>query len=351
MIFRNPGPGAFGTLTVEEASAPITVTYNNGSEYTVPFNSKRITYEMLGTINSPKLVYEHGVIITDWGTVNLTTDEQKLIVNDNIYIPILNGSSLSKSAIGAESLAIKPYEYLDTLGNISNVNVTLDTDYPELWNDTLLSSSVLADLSFSGTVEFGSDKIYINTSVPYLKLPDQTASGPLHAGMISCTVEDPDGGGDGDVLWTAGEGTDIMATGSRVANVPSSENATAIAVQDFVVDLSVDDKLNNDFLAITVTDYNGNWWKAEMLFLKPDKIKAIYLKSGEGTSENLTDFSFIDYPTVDLFNSLNFETKTGVGGMYQNASVGSDNRLVTLVGDSQNMIDNALISFRLMWAG
>jgi hypothetical protein len=66
MIFRNPGPGAAGTLTVEEAPAPIIVTYNNGSEYIAPYNSVRITYEMSGTINSPKLVYEHGVIITDY---------------------------------------------------------------------------------------------------------------------------------------------------------------------------------------------------------------------------------------------------------------------------------------------
>jgi hypothetical protein len=193
MIFRNPGPGAFGTLAVEEAPAPITVTYNNGSEYTEPYNSTRITYEMSGTINSPKLVYEHGVIITDWGTVNLTTDEQKLIVNDNIYIPIVNGASSSQSAIGVESLAIKPYEYKDTLGDIDTVNVTLDTDYPEVWYG-LLEEYIGGMVSISNQ----SKKIYITTSVPYLKLPNQTASGPLYAGMISCTVEDPDGGGGDD---------------------------------------------------------------------------------------------------------------------------------------------------------
>jgi len=101
-----------------------------------------------------------------------------------------------------ESLAIKPYEYLDTLPNSGVVNVTLDTDYRELWENTLLSSSVVDDLGFSGTVSFGSDKIYISTSAPkYLKFPKQTATGPLHAGMISCSVEDPDGdGGDDDDL-------------------------------------------------------------------------------------------------------------------------------------------------------
>jgi len=204
MIFRNPGPGAFGTLAVEEAPVPIIVTYDNGTNSTAPYNSVRITYEMTGTINSPKLVYEHGLIITDWGTVNLTTDEQKLIVNDNIYIPIVNGSSSSKSAIGVESIAIKPYEYLDTLGDIDTVNVTLDTDYPEVWWG-LLKDYTMAFVSNQ------SKKIYINTSVPYLKLPNQTASGPLYAGMISCTVEDPDGGsssnGNGNGSFYYGEGT------------------------------------------------------------------------------------------------------------------------------------------------
>jgi hypothetical protein len=226
MIFRNPGPGAAGTLTVEEAPAPITVIYNDGTTYTVPYNSKRITYELKGTINSPKLVYEHGVIITDWGTAGyVTTDEQKLIANDDIYIPIVNGSSSSQSGIGVESLAIKPYEYLDTLGDINTVNVSLNTSYPELWEDTLLSPSVLADLDFSGTVSFGTDKIYINTSVPYLKLPNQTASGPLYAGMISCTVEDPDGGGGGGNGGSGGSSADDAEEDTSATSVAEGQGS------------------------------------------------------------------------------------------------------------------------------
>jgi len=58
-----------------------------------------------------------------------------------------------------------------------------------MYGDTHLYSAVLADLDFSGTVEFGSNMIYINTSVPYLKLPNQTAYGPLHAGMIFSSTE------------------------------------------------------------------------------------------------------------------------------------------------------------------
>jgi hypothetical protein len=347
MIFRNPGPGAFGTLTVEEAPAPITVRFNTSTNHTVPYNSTRLTYEMAGTINSPKLVYEHGVIITDWGTKSVTTDNQTLIVNDNIYIPIVYGSSSSKSAIGTESIAIEPYEYLDTLGDVLNVTVTLDTDYPEVWEDTLLSPSVLADLDFSGTVEFGSDKIYITSDVPYLKLPNQTASGPLHAGMISCSLEDPDGGGAGSGLWVAGEGTDIMAIGSRVANIPSSANATAIVVQDIVVDEQ--QSLNKDFATITVIDDDWNWWKAEITFKDTKKVEQIELRSDNGISKNDTAFSFTSSTIIDLFDSSNFETIKDNGGMYQNAGVGSNNRLVTNLADDNLQKDLALVSFRLMF--
>jgi hypothetical protein len=37
MIFRNPGPGAAGTLTVEEAPVSVTVTYNGRGD-TKTFN-------------------------------------------------------------------------------------------------------------------------------------------------------------------------------------------------------------------------------------------------------------------------------------------------------------------------
>jgi len=354
MIFRNPGPGAFGTLAVEEAPASVIVTYNNGSE---TFNSARITYNLSGTINSPTLVYEHGVIIADWGTAgNVTTGEQTLIDrNKNLYIPIVNGSSRSKSTIGSETMAIYPYLYNDSI-NVTWVNVTLETRYPKLWDDTLFTSTVLDELNLQAT-DVGVDvnnRIYLNTSVPYLKYPNQTASEPLYAGMISCSAEDPDGTGGGSGLWVAGEGTDIMATGSRVANIPSSATATAIVVQDMVVDKSgaknVD--LDGNFIMITVTDYNGNWWKVLIDFKKPDEIIDIYISSASGTSKyKQTNFLFDSSTIIDLYNSSNFTITKDAGGMYQNAGVRSDNRLVTNIAHTNNQKFLAVISFRLLVDG
>ena len=223
--------------------------------------------------------------------------------------------------MGSESLAIEPYEYLDTLANSGVVNVTLDTVYPD---------------------------------AQYLKYPNQTASVPLYAGMISCSAEDPDGTGGGSGLWVAGEGTDILATGSRVANIPSSATATAIVVQDMVVDKSgaknVD--LDGNFIMITVTDYNGNWWKVLIDFKKPDEIIDIYISSASGTSKyKQTNFLFDSSTIIDLYNSSNFTITKDAGGMYQNAGVRSDNRLVTNIAHTNNQKFLAVISFRLLVDG
>jgi hypothetical protein len=357
MIFRNPGPGAFGTLAVEEEPAQVTVTYYNGSKNIETFESKRITYQMAGMINSPTLVYEHGVIIADWGTVNLTTGEQTLIdINENLFIPIVNGSLHSKSAIGSEAMAIYPYLYNDSI-NVTWVNVTLDTRYPQLWKDTLFNAStVLEDLNLQDTdvcVDIADNKIYINnTAQRYLKYPHQTASEPLYAGMISCSVEDPDGTGGGSGLWVAGEGTDIMATGSRVANIPSSATATAIVVKDMVVDETMISDLKMDFITITVTDYNGNWWKVTINFVNPRKIATIEVKSANGVSNYIdTDFPFNQSTVIDLFETNNFTPPDGGPGLYQDAGVRSNNRLVTNIADSNNQKKVALISYRLLVDG
>ena len=359
MIFRNPGPGAAGTLAVEEEPALVTVTYYNGSEppITKTFDSKRITYQMAGTINSPTLVYEHGAIITDWGTAgNVTTDEQTLIDrNEDLYIPIVNGSSRSKSAIGSEAMAIFPYLYNDSI-DVTWVNVTLDTRYPNLWDDTLFNAStVLEELNLQDT-EVGVDdnnRIYINnTALMYLKYPNQTASEPLYAGMISCSAEDPDGVGGASGLWVAGEGTDIMAIGSRVANIPSSENATAIVVQDFVVDEQ--QSLNRDFATITVIDDDWNWWKVTIDFADVREITTITLKSHYGASEWKAVYkgsTFNQSTVIDLFDPNNFDLISGIGGMYQDAGVGSNNRLVTNIADNNLQKNLAMISFRLLVDG
>lgn len=190
MIFRNSGVGVAGQLKVED-DVKITVNYTNasGNPTTKQYNSSRIMYKASGTIASPELVYEHGVILKDFGNTNRTTDEQPLIAGDNIYIPVVNGTSNSRSSMGIESLEIYPYTETNTTTGIEYVNITMDTNYPEVWKELLDGVN-----TSETTATVSGNKIYINSSATrYIVFPNQTATGILYAGMITFSTELPPG--------------------------------------------------------------------------------------------------------------------------------------------------------------
>ena len=262
----------------------------------------------------------------------------------NVYIPIVHGSSTSASSLDSKLVSIFPFSESETVNDIVNLTITLNTSYPDVWRKLFNGAT-----NTNVTAYVSGNEIKINNTEidkVYLPVIDDVISSDLYVVVITATATL--GGG----LWVAGEGTDIMAMGSRVANIPSSENATAIVVQDIVVDENMISLLNKDFATITVIDDDWNWWKAEISMEEINGIDSIYLRSGNGASQNLTDFSFIDYPTVDLFNPDNFELSPddehGIGGMYQDAGVGSNNRLVTNLADDNLQKDLALVSFRLL---
>lgn len=183
MIFFNPGVGVFGMLTIDN-SAKIEVNYTvNASgklySYTRTYNSSRIIYDEYGIINSPKLVYEHGIIIRDFGTANITEDEQSLITSDNIYIPLVTGKSDSKSSMGTESLEIKPME-TSTRRNIKYVNITMDTKYPGVWMDLLKN--------VSGANVSGSRIIINSTATQHIVFPSEISE-EIYAGIITFSTE------------------------------------------------------------------------------------------------------------------------------------------------------------------
>ncbi len=186
IIFINPGVGVAGTLSIEnDVKIRVDYTLTGGDSDYEEYNSSRIIYEAHGTINSPKLVYEHGVIIRDWGTANITTDTQSLIVNGNIYIPVVNGSSSSKSSLETESLNIKHYTSTSTRTKIKYVNITMDTKYPGRWKE------LLKNVNTSYTTAYVSgDKIIINTSATrHIVLPTrEVTTGALYAGIITCST-------------------------------------------------------------------------------------------------------------------------------------------------------------------
>ena len=192
VMFMNPGEGAAGMLTVEKG-VEIVVEYGvlNMSGVATPmepltFYSSRITYELYGTIGSPKYVYEHGIIIRDYRTSNVTTDEQPLIVNDNIYIPVLNASAnFTKSSLDVESLAIYPSTLAPTTPRVKYVNVTMDTEYPEIWEKLLVDVNE-SNENTNASVSVEEGKLYINSTVGgAITSPSEEAAGTLSVGILT----------------------------------------------------------------------------------------------------------------------------------------------------------------------
>jgi hypothetical protein len=139
MFLANPGTGVAGALTSDNVAVTIVYTIDAPGNPTITqtYSSNRIIYEVQGTIDRPKLVYEHGVIIRDYGNASATTDEQALVIGDEIYLPVLLGSLTSLSSMETQSIEIRPLSQSYSRTNIKSATITLDTDYPEVWEGLL----------------------------------------------------------------------------------------------------------------------------------------------------------------------------------------------------------------------
>ncbi|MBU3966163.1 MAG: hypothetical protein KKG76_02135 [Euryarchaeota archaeon] len=137
---RNPGQGAYGSITTYPVK--INISYNsNGTIINENYTSLGIIYELKGLSNFPKLVYEHGIVINDFGNWNYSDEVNNLITDNGIFIPFLNGVEAINSA-EVETYNIFPVtQYFFTEG-ISTMNVTIETKYPELWANMLPVSSL-----------------------------------------------------------------------------------------------------------------------------------------------------------------------------------------------------------------
>ncbi len=135
MFLANPGTGVAGSLSSENVAISIVYTTDGLGDPTITENyiSNRVIYEVQGTADSPKLVYEHGLIIRDYGNEYATTDEQSLIIGDEIYLPVLTGNLTSVSSMETDSIEIKPLPLSYSRTDIKSVEITIDTGYPEVW--------------------------------------------------------------------------------------------------------------------------------------------------------------------------------------------------------------------------
>jgi len=183
MFLVNPGAGVAGALTSDNVGVSIVYTIDAFEEPTVTqtYNSNRVIYEVQGTIDSPKLVYEHGVIIRDYGNEYATTDEQSLILGDEIFLPVLTGNLTASSSMETESIAIKPLSQSSGSSKIKSAVITIDTLYPDVWTQLLAGTSTAAT-----TVQVVGSQIVINsTAVRQIYFPEgEVITDALYAGMV-----------------------------------------------------------------------------------------------------------------------------------------------------------------------
>ena len=186
MLLVNPGPGVAGALTSESVSVSIEYTIDAYEEPTITTNytSNRVIYEVQGSIDSPKLVYEHGVMIRDYGGESATTDEQSLILGDEIYLPVLIGNLTASSSMETESIALKPMTCSYSRTRIKSTTITLDTAYPEVW-EQLLAGTSTADTTVTVDIE-ENEIVIVSTAIQQICFPagDVTADA-LYAGLAT----------------------------------------------------------------------------------------------------------------------------------------------------------------------
>ena len=181
IILRNPGPGTWGELVISPDKW-INVSYNGNSwsmrTCTITF------YPNHNYANTPKLVYEHGILIKDYGSENFTSCNQSIIAGDNIYIPLINSSKIASSSIDSETINLFPYEGEDFIG-VCGVNLSISTDYPDVWRE------ILSGVNTTNTTAYVSgNRIIINsTATREILIPKKGGFNRILVGFIRFNVE------------------------------------------------------------------------------------------------------------------------------------------------------------------
>jgi len=137
-MLHNPGPGAYGMLS----SYPLNITISYRREgaalpITTVYPSMGIKYRMEGITDTPALIFEHGLLIKDFGKWNYSEDTiQKLAAEDgsNVFIPFIQGSIDSSSTMEKLTFNELPFSQSSyNMTRVSSMNVTLETSYPAVW--------------------------------------------------------------------------------------------------------------------------------------------------------------------------------------------------------------------------
>ncbi len=190
MFLFNPGPGVYGMLTSESVNVTVEYTLDvpGNPTFTNTYNSNRIVYQAWGTINSPRLVYEHGLMIRDFGDAALSTADQSLVEGDELYIPLLLEGPISFSSMVTEEVVLRPLTESYSSSKVLSVTITLATDYPQVWEEVLTGVATAETVI---TVDDVAGEIVIDsTATRQIIFPSgDITTEALYAGMIEFSTK------------------------------------------------------------------------------------------------------------------------------------------------------------------
>ena len=244
-MLSNTGPGSNGILSTYPLMINISYDTTKGTKWK-NYTSMGIIYDQDGISDSPRLIYENGLMMKDYGKgiVIAVDDSQSITSKDNIFIPILYGAVESSSSMEIESMNIAPIpnEGFSQVKFLS-MSATIETRYPKIWTD--ISKQSRPDGS-NFTIENGMNCKYGNSNDSCLKLTNipgynvkklnlpnndiQSSRNQMYTGMVTF---------DNSLLNSRGptgpDGQDLMSTGQGRIDIPASNKAKQFLIQDITL--------------------------------------------------------------------------------------------------------------------
>ncbi|MHC1573716.1 MAG: DUF7289 family protein, partial [Candidatus Syntropharchaeales archaeon] len=182
VLLRNPQSHSSGTLTIVNNSW-VNISYGGKK---IAIQTATLSFEPNHLYaDTPTLVYEYGTVIRSYSNANVTTDDQSIIREGRITIPvILTGENLT-SISGSEVREVNLNPATEALPIIidppGDVNITLTTSYPDVWKRLL---DGIPNTNVSGNT------IFINkTGIKEIRYPENATASGLYAGLIRISNE------------------------------------------------------------------------------------------------------------------------------------------------------------------
>jgi len=268
-LLSNPGQGAYGNFSTYPLNISVNISYyssGNISYKNYSYSSAGLVYQLNGISTTlPKLVYENGLFIKDYGIVSFPVDEiQSLASEDNVFIPIISYGANEAYSMEEETFSLFPLSQKNSSKeNFLIMNLTIDTQYPEIWAG-LSNISMPQGASFS--VDKENKKIRIMNIPGYntkkIILPDngfiQSSKNRIDAGMITI---------DNSIMKDRGptgpDGQYFMSEGQGRIDIPSSSGSKEFIIRD----ITALNEGKKPGLGFVVTDLmNGNKWEVNIQF-------------------------------------------------------------------------------------